>query len=116
MRGSHPDIPAAIAAPLDCAKRDHVHTKLVANDTMKSATQSRLTESSGRRYRKMMDGKKAHRPHDVLGEANANDALEAARNMPPGPERNEALKKAGLLRNAADACRLVFARRGRPPQ
>jgi len=46
----------------------------------------------------------------------AVDALERARLMPPGPERNEALKLAGLLRCAADARGLVFAKRGRPPK
>jgi hypothetical protein len=32
----------------------------------------------------------------------ATEALEAARLMPPGREKTEALKKAGLLRNAAN--------------
>jgi hypothetical protein len=44
----------------------------------------------------------------------ATEALELARVTPPGPERNEALKLAGLLRSAADARGLVFATRGRP--
>jgi hypothetical protein len=44
----------------------------------------------------------------------AADALELARIMPPGPERNKALKLASLLRCTADACGLVFAKRGRP--
>jgi hypothetical protein len=46
----------------------------------------------------------------------AVDALELARVMPPGPERNEALKLAGLLRCAADSRGLVIAKRGRPPK
>jgi hypothetical protein len=46
----------------------------------------------------------------------AEDALELARRMPPGPQRNEALKLASLLRCAADAHGLVFAKRGRPPK
>ena len=46
----------------------------------------------------------------------AVDALELARLMPPGPERNEALKLASLLRCVADAHGLVFAKRGRPPK
>jgi hypothetical protein len=49
-------------------------------------------------------------------DADADQSLAAARDMPPGPERNEALKKAGQLRNAADVCGLIFARRGRPPK
>ena len=44
----------------------------------------------------------------------ATEALELARVTPPGPERNEALKLAGLLRSTADARGLVFATRGRP--
>jgi hypothetical protein len=44
----------------------------------------------------------------------ATAALDEARAMPPGPERTEALKKAGLLRNAADIQGLFFAKRGRP--
>ena len=55
---------------------------------------------------------KAQRSHDF--EADADEALQAARNMPPGPDRVEALKVAGRLRNAADVYGLIFAKRGRP--
>jgi hypothetical protein len=52
---------------------------------------------------------------DRLGWDNlATDALELARLMPPGPERNEALKLASQLRCTADARGLIFAKRGRP--
>jgi hypothetical protein len=44
----------------------------------------------------------------------ASDALELARQMPPGPERNQALKLASQLRCTADARGLIFAKRGRP--
>jgi hypothetical protein len=44
----------------------------------------------------------------------AADALEQARQMPPGPERNEALKLASSLRCTADERGVVFAKRGRP--
>ncbi len=44
----------------------------------------------------------------------AADALERARQLPPGPERNDALKRASLLRCSADARGPVFAKRGRP--
>jgi hypothetical protein len=50
--------------------------------------------------------------HDLDTKAVA--ALEEARDMPPGPERTEAMKKAGILRNAADIQGLFFAKRGRP--
>jgi hypothetical protein len=50
--------------------------------------------------------------HDL--EAKAVAALDAAREIPPGPERTEAMKKAGILRNAADLQGIVFAKRGRP--
>ena len=43
-------------------------------------------------------------------------ALEHARALPHGPARSEALKRAGLLQNAADMQGLTFARRGRPPK
>jgi hypothetical protein len=46
----------------------------------------------------------------------AVDALELARLMPPGLERNEALKLASLLRCAADARGLIVPKRGRPPK
>jgi hypothetical protein len=49
-------------------------------------------------------------------DAKAIEALEAARLMPPGPAKSEALKKAGMLRNAADIHGLFFAKRGRPPK
>jgi len=44
--------------------------------------------------------KDARRRLDLETEALA--ALEAARAMPPGPDRTEAMKRAGILRNAAD--------------
>jgi hypothetical protein len=47
-------------------------------------------------------------------EADALAALEEARAMPPGRERTEAMKKAGILRNAADLRGVFFAKRGRP--
>jgi hypothetical protein len=63
----------------------------------------------------MMDTtQKSQRSHDV--EASADEALAAARDMAPGPERIEALKAAGKLRNAADVYGIIFARRGRPPK
>jgi hypothetical protein len=46
--------------------------------------------------------------------ARAMDALEEAREMPPGSQRTHALKQAGLLRHAADSQGLTFAKRGRP--
>ena len=46
----------------------------------------------------------------------ADEALEAARSMAPGPDKTEALKKAGRLRKAADANGISFAKRGRPPK
>jgi hypothetical protein len=49
-------------------------------------------------------------------DAEALIALDEARRMKPGPERTEALKRAGILRNAADLQGLSFAKRGRPPK
>ena len=47
-------------------------------------------------------------------ETEARAALEAARCMAPGPERTEAMKRAGVLQNAVDMQGLLFAKRGRP--
>jgi hypothetical protein len=55
---------------------------------------------------------RAQRPHDF--EADADEALQAACNMPPGRDRVEALKLAGRLRKAADVYGVIFAKRGRP--
>jgi hypothetical protein len=57
----------------------------------------------------MVKGKKVQRPElDLDTEALA--ALEEARGMPHGPARTEAMKKAGILRNAADLHGIVFLR------
>ena len=61
----------------------------------------------------MVKGKKS-RPPDPDLDAEASTALERARAMPRGPERTEAMKKAGMLRNAADSRGIAFAKRGRP--
>jgi hypothetical protein len=61
-----------------------------------------------------MNKEMRHSP-DRLGWDNlAAEALDLAWLMPPGPERNEALKLASQLRSTADARGLVFAKRGRP--
>ena len=51
--------------------------------------------------------------HDL--EAQASAALDEARAMPHGPERTEAMKKAGTLRNAA-LRKKSFPKQGRPPK
>ena len=63
-----------------------------------------------------MDKKQAEvRPQQDL-QLEALAALEQARAMPHGPARSEALKRAGILQNAADMQGLLFAKRGRPPK
>ncbi|MGY4434998.1 hypothetical protein ACVWWO_007475 [Bradyrhizobium sp. F1.13.1] len=47
-------------------------------------------------------------------DAKATTALDEARKLKAGSDKTEALKKAGLLRNAADKHGLFFAKRGRP--
>jgi hypothetical protein len=42
-------------------------------------------------------------------DAQAREALDAARRLPHGPERSEAMKKAGQLRLVADARRARMA-------
>jgi hypothetical protein len=49
-------------------------------------------------------------------ETEALAALERARALAPGPERTEAMKQAGILRNAVELQGLLFAKRGRPPK
>jgi hypothetical protein len=44
-------------------------------------------------------------------ETEALTALEVARAMEPGPARTEAMKRAGILRNAADLRGFLFATR-----
>jgi hypothetical protein len=53
-------------------------------------------------------------PPDMDLDTQAQLALEEARAMSPGPEKTEALRKAGLLRNAVDIKGFIFAKRGRP--
>jgi hypothetical protein len=50
------------------------------------------------------------RSHNAI----AVDALQEARGMPPGARRTDALKKAGLLRRAADSQELIVRKKGRP--
>jgi len=47
-------------------------------------------------------------------DAEAQAALDEARDMPQGSERTTALKKAGILRKAADSHGIIYAKRGRP--
>jgi hypothetical protein len=55
-------------------------------------------------------------PPDLDLQAHALAALEEARAVPPGPERTAAMKKAGILRNAAALRGMFFAKPGRPPK
>jgi hypothetical protein len=57
-----------------------------------------------------------HPSDEIDWDAEATEALDAARKMPPGKEKREALKKAGTLRNTAHLRGVSFARRGRPPK
>ena len=61
----------------------------------------------------MTQEKKDRRP-DIDLDAEALAALEQARAMPHGPERAQAMKKAGNLRNAADLLGVAYSKRGRP--
>jgi hypothetical protein len=61
-----------------------------------------------------MSREKKDPPAKIDLETQALIALEQARNMKPGAERTEAMKRAGILRNAADLQGLFFAKRGRP--
>jgi hypothetical protein len=63
-------------------------------------------------HKKAMAGNPPQPDRDLDAEADA--ALDVARSMSPGSDKVEALKKAGLMRNAADASGIAFAKRGRP--
>jgi hypothetical protein len=52
--------------------------------------------------------------HDWFGRA--AEALEKARKMKPGRERNDALKKAGQLQSAADMFGYLKSKELRPPK
>jgi hypothetical protein len=73
-----------------------------------------LPGSFEHRSSQLIESKQTMRAPDILGDAAADEALEAARTMSPGPERNAALKKAEFLRHAADSYGVIFAKRGRP--
>jgi len=60
----------------------------------------------------MTHDKKDLARHDL--DADALMALDQARKLKPGPERAEAMKRAGILRHAADLRGLLFPKRGRP--
>jgi hypothetical protein len=78
---------------------------LLSNDFEKS----RQRELSG-----VMSKETQRLPNRLDWDNLAADALELARLMPPGPERNEALKLASQLRCTAEARGLILAKRGRP--
>jgi hypothetical protein len=61
-----------------------------------------------------MSQKKKHWRPELDLDAEALAALDEARALPHGPERTEAMKKAGKLQNAADLQRVLFVTRGRP--
>jgi hypothetical protein len=61
-----------------------------------------------------MTREKKNGPPKIDLDAEALIALEQARAMEPGPERTQAMKRAGILRNAADLQGVFFAKRGRP--
>jgi hypothetical protein len=50
------------------------------------------------------------------GHARAIEALERARRMKPGAERNEALKKAGQLQTSADIIGYLKSKELQPPK
>lgn len=49
-------------------------------------------------------------------EAEALAALEKARALPHGPERTEAMQRAGVLRNAVELQELLFTKPARAPK
>jgi hypothetical protein len=62
----------------------------------------------------LKDGRMVPKAPKVDLEAEALEALAKARALPHGPERAEALKKAGTLQNIAHSQGISYAKRGRP--
>jgi hypothetical protein len=81
---------------------------LVPGSSTEQTTRQQLTY-----FGFMPQSNKDRRPKLDL-EAEALAALERARTMSPGPERNEAMKQAGILRNAAELQGMSFSERRRP--
>jgi len=82
----------------------------------RSNVENRTDNSALTRNARLMSQEKKEVPPDLNLQALALAALEEARAVPPGPERTEAMKKAGMLRNAAALRGMFFAKRGRPPK
>ena len=55
-------------------------------------------------------------PDEHDWQARAAEALDKARKMKPGPDRNDALKKAGQLQSAADMFGYLKSKELRPPK
>jgi hypothetical protein len=72
-----------------------------------------LTSQRGEGRLEMSKGQPPDR-HDWL--ARAAEALEKARKMKPGAERNEALKKTGQLQTAADIKGYLASKELQPPK
>ena len=72
------------------------------------------TRTGGTVSHEVNDGRLVQKPAKIDLEAEALEALEKARALPHGPERTEALKKAGALQNAVNSQGIAFAKRGRP--
>jgi hypothetical protein len=64
----------------------------------------------------MRKDNKEHSPDRHGWFARAAEALQKARKMKPGRERNEALKKAGQLQSAADMMGYLKSKELRPPK
>jgi hypothetical protein len=75
-----------------------------------------MSTSPGKTPNEDVDVKQETSPDIRSQNASAVDALQEARGMPPGAQRANALKKAGLLRRVADSQGVIFAKKGRPPQ
>ncbi len=78
--------------------------------------ENRTDNSALARNARLMSQEKKEVPPDLDLQARALAALEEARAVPPGPERREAMKKAGMLRNAAALRGMFFAKPGRRPK
>jgi hypothetical protein len=88
----------------------------IVGDRTDAAENFGLKFASWARASSMGNDSKGQSPdrHDWF--ARAAEALEKARKMKPGRERNDALKKAGQLQSAADVMGYLKSKELRPPK
>jgi hypothetical protein len=99
---------------MDCASLHFSHR--IVGDRTDAAGNFGLKFASWARASSMGKDGNEQSPHRHDWFARAAEALQKARKMKPGAERNEALKKAGQLQSAADMMGYLKSKELRPPK